>query len=125
MLTIGSTVLGVDNLDRAIEFWSAALDYTPREDHDDTWVILVPKQGVPAHAAGAQLALALSQTPVQAHPRVHLDLYAADQSAEVERLVALGAQIVDWDMYPEEPGFVVLADPAGNRFCVIDKSAAS
>jgi hypothetical protein len=32
----------------------------------------------------------LSETPVQQHPRIHLDLYADDQGAEVERLVALG-----------------------------------
>jgi hypothetical protein len=63
----------------------------------------------------------LSETPPQEHPRVHLDLYADDQGAEVERLVSLGAQRVEWDLYPEDPDFVVLADPDGNRFCVIDK----
>lgn len=59
------------------------------------------------------------------HPRVHLDLYAgdaADQAAEVERLVGLGATRVDRDRYPDDPDFVVLADPEGNRFCVIDTS---
>ncbi|WP_408058368.1 VOC family protein [Streptomyces tauricus] len=77
----------------------------------------------PVDGTGPQLSLGLSETPVQEHPRVHLDLYAddaADQAAEVERLVSLGAQRVDWDLYPEDPDFVVLADPDGNRFCVID-----
>jgi hypothetical protein len=63
--------------------------------------------------------------PVPEHPRIHLDLYAGDagdQAAEVERLVGLGATRVDWDLYPEDPDFVVLADPDGNRFCVIDTS---
>jgi catechol 2,3-dioxygenase-like lactoylglutathione lyase family enzyme len=41
---------------------------------------------------------------------------------EVERLIALGAERVDWDLYPEDPDFVVLADPEGNRFCVVDTS---
>ena len=45
---------------------------------------------------------------------------AADQAAEVERLVSLGATRVDWDLYPDDPDFVVLADTEGNRFCVID-----
>ena len=36
------------------------------------------------------------------------------------RLLALGAERVDWDLYPEDADFVVLADPDGNRFCVID-----
>ncbi|MFF3934361.1 VOC family protein, partial [Streptomyces hirsutus] len=29
---------------------------------------------------------------------------------------------VDWDFYPDDADFVVLADPEGNRFCVIDTS---
>jgi hypothetical protein len=65
---------------------------------------------------------------VQAHPRVHLDLYAgdaSDQAAEVDRLVALGATRVAWDLYPADPDFVVLADTEGNRFCVIDTSHGS
>jgi hypothetical protein len=81
-------------------------------------VILQPPGGA---EQGAAIALGLSETPVQAHPRVHLDLYADDQDAEVERLLALGATRVDWDRYPAQPDFVVLADTEGNRFCVIDK----
>jgi predicted enzyme related to lactoylglutathione lyase len=117
-LTIGSFVLGVGNVTRAREFWTAALDYVPRHEPDDTWVILVPRQG-----PGAQLALALSETPVQDHPRHHLDLYAPDQAAAVERLVGLGAKRVeDWDGYSDESDFIVLEDTEGNRFDVIDTS---
>lgn len=62
-------------------------------------------------------------TPVRAHPRVHLDLFtdrADEQAAEIERLVSLSAERVDWDLYPEDPDFIVLADTEGNRFCVVD-----
>jgi hypothetical protein len=38
----------------------------------------------------------------------------------VARLVSLGATTVDGDRYPEDGDFIVLADPEGNRFCVID-----
>jgi catechol 2,3-dioxygenase-like lactoylglutathione lyase family enzyme len=122
VLRIGTVVLGVDDLHRAIEFWTRALDYLPEREYtaDDDFVILAPARG-----GGARLALDVSESPVQPHPRVHLDLYAgdaADQAAEVERLVSLGATRVDWDLYPEDPDFVVLADPDGNRFCVIDTS---
>jgi hypothetical protein len=117
-LTIGSTVLGVDNIIRASTFWMAALDYMRRDEPDDTWVVLMPRDG-----PGAQLALMLSETPVQDHPRHHLDLYAPDQVREVERLVELGARRVDdWDGYRPDSDFVVLEDTEGNRFCVIDKS---
>lgn len=110
--------MGVSDVRRAAAFWMEALAYEPRDEIEDDWVVLVPRQG-----AGVQLSLGLSETPVQDHPRVHLDLYAgdaADQAAEVERLVSLGAQRVEWDLYPDDPDFVVLADPDGNRFCVID-----
>lgn len=119
MLRVGTVVLGVDDVRRAAEFWMRALDYVPRDGAiDDRWTVLVPRHGV-----GVGLALGVSETPAQQHPRVHLDLYArdaADQAFEVGRLVSLGASHVDWDRYPEDPDFVVLADPDGNRFCVID-----
>jgi catechol 2,3-dioxygenase-like lactoylglutathione lyase family enzyme len=122
MLSIGTTVMGVEDLHRAVEFWTKALGYVPKREvtPDDDFMILVPASG-----EGAHLALDVSETPTQEHPRVHLDLYAgdtADQAAEVERLVSLGAARVDWDLYPENPDFIVLEDPEGNRFCVIDTS---
>ena len=118
MLRVGSVVIGVEDVHRAARFWMQALDYVPGHAVADDWALLVPREG-----AGPALGLDRSESPVQAYPRVHVDLYAgdaADQAAEVERLVALGATRVDWDLYPEDPDFVVLADPDGNRFCVID-----
>jgi predicted enzyme related to lactoylglutathione lyase len=115
--------MGVQDLHRAIGFWTQALNYRPKREvrPEDDFIILVPVDG-----EGTHLALDTSESPVQDHPRVHLDLYAGDtedQRAEVERLVSLGATRVDWDLYPPEPDFVVMADTEGNRFCVIDTSA--
>jgi predicted enzyme related to lactoylglutathione lyase len=111
--------MGVDDMHRAVHFWTRALDYAPRDGQiGDDWTVLQPRDG-----AGVHVALNLSETPVQQVPRVHLDLYAGDaedQGAEVARLVSLGAERVDWKLYPDNPDFVVLADPEGNRFCVID-----
>jgi len=120
MLRLGTTVLGVDDFARALDFWTRALDYVPRDPIPPgaDWAVLVPRTG-----RGAHLALDRSETPVQEHPRMHLDLYAdgpAAQAAEVERLVALGAARVEWDLYPDDPDFIVLADTEGNRFCVVD-----
>jgi predicted enzyme related to lactoylglutathione lyase len=51
--------------------------------------------------------------------RVHLDLQPdSTRDEEVERLVALGAQLVDDQRRPDGTGWVVLADPSGNEFCV-------
>ncbi|MGY0023862.1 VOC family protein [Streptomyces sp. cg35] len=117
MLTIGSTVLGVSDVRRAYAFWTGALGYVPRDPGplDDDWVVLVPPDG----AAGAHLSLMESGTPPQDAPRTHLDLYATDQQAEVTRLLDLGAEEVMGWKYPPDADFVVLADPDGNRFCVV------
>jgi Glyoxalase-like domain len=82
--------------------------------------VLAPREG-----SGLKIALQLSETVPQDHPRLHLDLHVSDavqQVAEVARLVSLGAERVDWDRYPDDPDFVVLADPDGNRFCIVDLS---
>jgi Glyoxalase-like domain len=97
MLSIGTVVVGVNDMGRAARFWQEALGYVPRDEVEDDWAVLIPSDGGPA----THLALQLSETPVQEHPRIHLDLYAgdaADQAAEVERLVSLGAERVDWDL---------------------------
>ncbi|HEY4268316.1 MAG TPA: VOC family protein [Galbitalea sp.] len=116
MLALGSTVIGVQDVARATAFWAAALDFAPTSAGDDTWIILEAKDG-----SGKRISLALSETPVQQHPRIHLDLYApGDKTIEVERLKRIGATDVHWDLYPDDADFFVLADTEGNRFCVID-----
>lgn len=119
MLKFGVLALGVGDVRRAAEFWSAALGYELREDGFGGWAkVLVPPDG-----AGTAIALQLSRTPPQDHPRLHLDLHVADaaeQESEAARLVSLGAKRVDWDSYPPDPDFIVLEDPEGNRFCIVD-----
>jgi catechol 2,3-dioxygenase-like lactoylglutathione lyase family enzyme len=121
VLTIGLIALGVSDVVRAAEFWCQALGYELREDGFGGWAtVLVPPGGT-----GTKIALQRSRTTPQGHPRLHLDLHVADaagQAAESARLVALGAERVDWDSYPDDPDFVVLADPDGNRFCIVDLS---
>ncbi len=116
MLKIGSIVWGVRDVPRAIRFWSAALRYRLLREPDDTWAILVPETG-----PGPQLAIKLVSSAAEQHQRHHLDLYADNQATEVERLVGLGAQRVDW-RYEADADYVVLADEDGNRFCVIQKN---
>ena len=36
--------------------------------------------------------------------------------------MALGATRVEWANRPEDADYVILADPEGNRFCVVDAS---
>jgi len=116
MIHVGSIVIRVDDLERMVDFWSAALHYVPRDRNDPDFVLLRPPDGI-----GPNLSLDRWHADVQVPPKIHLDLYADDQAAEVERLVGMGATRVEWSRMPEEADFVILADPEGNRFCVIDK----
>jgi catechol 2,3-dioxygenase-like lactoylglutathione lyase family enzyme len=116
MLRIGSIVLRVDDLQRQTEFWQAALGYERRAEADNLdFVLLAPRDGV-----GPNLSLDRVRSTLQVPPRLHLDLYAEDQAGEVERLLRLGATEVHWDKRPPDADYVILADPEGNRFCVVD-----
>lgn len=117
MIRVGSIVLRVDDLQRQKEFWAAALDYVPRIDRPDDFALLCPKDG-----RGPNLSLDRVSSKVHVPPRIHLDLYAEDQAAEVRRLIALGATEVHWARRPQDADYVILADPEGNRFCVVDAS---
>jgi predicted enzyme related to lactoylglutathione lyase len=50
--------------------------------------------------------------------RLHIDLVSDDMAAEAGRLIALGARPADVGQ-PRDGGWVVLADPEGNEFCVL------
>lgn len=115
MLSVGSIVIRVDDLERQKAFWAAALDYVPREGDDETFALLRPRDGV-----GPNVSLDRAPSSVHVPPRVHLDLYADDQAAEVRRLLELGATEIHWSKRPVDADYVILADPEGNRFCVID-----
>jgi catechol 2,3-dioxygenase-like lactoylglutathione lyase family enzyme len=115
MLRVGSIVVRVDDLERQTKFWEAALDYVRRPNASDDFVLLRPRDGV-----GPNLSLDRVHSKVQVPPRIHLDLYTEAQAGEVERLIALGATHVHWDKRPPDADYVILADPEGNRFCVVD-----
>ncbi len=115
MLRVGSIVIRVDDLECQTAFWTAALDYLARESDAGDFALLHPKDGV-----GPNVSLDRVRSTVQVPPRIHLDLYAEDQAAEVRRLVDLGATEIHWEKRPADADYVILADPEGNRFCVID-----
>jgi catechol 2,3-dioxygenase-like lactoylglutathione lyase family enzyme len=116
MLRVGSVVIRVDDLERQVAFWSEALGYEARRGADD-FVLLKPHDG-----RGPNVSLDRVRSTVQVPPRIHLDLYTDDQAGEVARLVGLGATEIHWDKRPADADYVILADPEGNRFCVVDIS---
>ncbi len=59
MLSVGTVVIGVHDLHRAVAFWTQALKYVPKREvqPDDDFMILVPAAG-----HGTHLALDVSET---------------------------------------------------------------
>ena len=115
MLVVGSIVIRVRDLPGQVAFWTAALDYVAREPLDDDFALLHSRSG-----AGPNVSLDAVPSERALPPRIHLDLYAEDQAADVARLERLGAEVVPWDGRPADADFVIMQDPEGNRFCVVD-----
>jgi catechol 2,3-dioxygenase-like lactoylglutathione lyase family enzyme len=115
-LHLGTVVINVQDMGRAVEFWTAVLGYRPRERRwDPQFMMLVHPTG-----QGLPVSLQISDSPPDEPARVHLDLYTGEQDRHVERLVKLGATRVEGWPYPAGADFIVLRDPDGNEFCVID-----
>ena len=106
-------------------FWAEALQYQPSMGIDDwpnlaresaagelEWLRLVDR--------GPNVAVAFQRVPEGkvVKNRVHLDLRGVDIEAEASRLERLGATRLYRSDDPEDV-FVVLADPEGNEFCVV------
>ena len=97
-------------------FWSALLG-RPLADDDKPGD---PEAVVADPAGGPTLLFVRVEEGKTAKNRVHLDLepHGRTRAAEVERALALGAVEIADRTRPDGGGWVVLADPEGNEFCV-------
>ena len=112
---IGAIVIHCFDFDRVVAFWREALHYVPRNPASGDWVVLCDPTG-----GGPNLSFQARDRRAGRRSWVHLDLYTDQQKAEVQRLIALGATPYQWH-YPAGADYVVLADPDGNLFCVVQK----
>jgi hypothetical protein len=103
-------------------WWQQVLGYARGQDDypDDPGAALVPPDAV-----GPTILFLRVPEGKTVKNRVHLDLQPTDRTRdeEVERLLGLGATVVGDHRKPDGTGWVVLADPEGNEFCV-ERSAA-
>ncbi|MGH3434489.1 MAG: VOC family protein [Thermocrispum sp.] len=104
-------------------FWGEVLGFTedpddPNEPGDQECMIF---------SADRTQRLLFLEVPdaKQVKNRVHLDLKPADgtRDQELERLLTLGAREVADRRSPDGAGWVVLADPEGNEFCILRSDA--
>lgn len=113
------------------EFWRAVLGYTdvaddPNEPGDEECMILDAE-------SGHSILFIQVDDPTPGKNRWHIDLRprTGRRDDEVERLVRLGATIVAdrRDIHGPGAGWVTMADPEGNQFCVLrsdeERAAAS
>ncbi|HET9658190.1 MAG TPA: VOC family protein [Kineosporiaceae bacterium] len=124
--SVGAVVVDAIEPVSLSRFWAAATGWTIT-DSGPNGAALHPtaEPGGSADAVGPYLEFVPSDEPHRVKNRWHLDvrpLPGADQAAEVERLLDLGARRAEVGQAgapPEQVTWTVLADPEGNEFCVL------
>ena len=105
---------------RLAQFWSQVFGTSMHPDDypDDPEAIVNIGLEQPA------LLFVCVPEPKSVKNRVHLDLEPSQpRDVDVARLQELGATWVDDHRRPDGTGWVVLADPEGNEFCVLMSAA--
>jgi catechol 2,3-dioxygenase-like lactoylglutathione lyase family enzyme len=110
--------LCVDSTDpaRTAAFWQSALGWRRTFEKEDE-IVLEPPEGSREDGIVPDLLFLKVPEGKTVKNRLHLDLRPRDQAAEVARLEALGARRVD--VGQGTAGWVVMADPDGNEFDVL------
>jgi hypothetical protein len=99
---------------RLARFWADVLGYDVRPAEDADVEVVGPA------GSGPSLLFEVDEARKQVKNRLHIDVTPTDRTLaeEVDRLLALGATRAD--IGQGDVSWVVLADPEGNEFCVLD-----
>jgi predicted enzyme related to lactoylglutathione lyase len=114
-LRLGEIVIDCADHEAVVPFWLAAMGGYQREDINEQYVAVVPLE--PAVGRPVILFQKVPE-PKTIKNRVHLDVRGASMAVEVERLVSLGATVVEERSLGEGARWTVMEDPEGNEFCV-------
>ena len=98
-------------------FWAQVLGWQVYSD-DDPYVLVAPS--FPHVGTGPTMLFIPVPEPRTVKNRMHVDIQPtnATRDEEVERLIELGATVVQDHRTPEGTGWVWMADIEGNDFCV-------
>ncbi len=120
---IATTTINCHDAHALSEWWKQVLDYqdlpdSPNRPGDEECFIHDP-------TTGHELLFILVEDLQEPEGRVHFDLVPEDRTRdeEVERVLQLGATHVTDLRNPDGTGWVVMADPEGNRFCIVRSDA--
>jgi predicted enzyme related to lactoylglutathione lyase len=97
---------------RLSAFWSEATGYVPLAQRDDFAALAAPdERGIRG------ILFWQVPEPKTTKSRMHVDLASAGTEAEIERLVGLGATMVE-RREGNGTSWTVMLDPEGNEFCI-------
>jgi catechol 2,3-dioxygenase-like lactoylglutathione lyase family enzyme len=117
---ISELVLKCRDPEALARFWCEVLGFTELGREAEGCIEIGPREGF----GGPQPTIFLirGDEPRNGHARLHIDVNPTDrgQDAELERLLAAGATLIDIGQ-PAEASWHVLADPEGNEFCLLKR----
>ena len=119
MIRIQCLTIDCHNPELLANFWAQVLTW--RITHlSETEAVLEPPAGSALENIAPDILFLKVPDKKVVKNRLHLDLRPDDQEAEVERIKKLGAVEIEIGQsdYPETT-WVVMADPEGNEFCVL------
>ena len=112
MLRLTNVTFAAQNPEQLAGFWAEFLDDYSAEPAGERW-----------RAAGGEVALffnRMEKSPTIELP-IHLDINVPDYEAELERLLGLGAKLVETKSHrigDLSETWTVMRDPEGNGFCI-------
>ena len=104
-------VIDCSNPEALADFWAEALGYTKAGLFEQYYILLPTVHEYPP------VILQRVPEPKTSKTRIHFDLRVPDIETEARRLEALGASRIDIGQ-GDNPGWITMADPEGNEFCV-------
>ena len=116
-IRIQCVVVDAEDCEVLARFWSQALGWRITYESADEWCIEAPEGSAAVDVAPDILFVKVPDRKTTKN-RSHFDLRPKDQAIEVQRMLGLGAKRVEIGQ-SGDVGWVVMADPEGNEFCVL------
>jgi hypothetical protein len=116
---VSHTTIDCRNAYTLSEWWKPVLGYVDDEDnpnaagHEECEIV--------DPVTGHRLLFIEVPEAKQVKNRIHLDLRPTDRRRddEIERVLQLGATEIGDHRKPDGTGWMVMADPEGNEFCIL------
>ena len=117
-LALGMITLDTADAEKLAGWWAEQLGGTITETNGG-WYVVMQVRGLPIRVSFQKV-----EDPTPGKNKIHLDLMTEDVDSEVERLLGVGASLVE-RRGDDSFRWVTMADPDGNEFCVAGRHAAT